>query len=44
MKAHDDPRMRIQEAVEYLQKWSEDRFVSQSQMSKAIDDLGEEVA
>lgn len=44
MKVHGDPRQQIQEAVEYLQKWTEDRFTKHADLSKAIDTLGEEVA
>lgn len=34
----------MNEAVEFLQKWVEDRFIQQTQLTKAIDSLGEEVA
>jgi hypothetical protein len=34
----------VNEAVEFLQKWVEDRFIQQTQLTKAIDSLGEEVA
>ena len=44
MKVHGDPRQQIQEAVDYLQKWAEDRFTKHADLSKAIDTLGEEVA
>ena len=44
MKVHTDPRAQVNEAVEYLQKWVEDRFIQQTQLTKAIDSLGEEVA
>lgn len=30
--------------MDYLQKWCDDRFVQQHHLTKAIDDLGEEVA
>ena len=44
MNVHGDPRQQIQEAVDYLQKWAEDRFTKHADLSKAIDTLGEEVA